>query len=47
MLWPWNGGASSLRRAAVLLAVEREYRTGAEDPAEVGLHVDQVVGARQ
>ena len=34
-----------LAAIAVLGPVEREHRTGTEDPAEVGLHVDQVVGA--
>ena len=36
-----------LAAAAVFGSVEREDRTRAEDPAEVGLDVDQVVGARE
>ena len=36
-----------LAAGPMLLAVEREDRTRSEDPAEVGLHVDQVVGARE
>ena len=44
MLLPWNGGVSSLRRRSVFGAVEREHRTRAEDPAEVGLDVADVVG---
>ena len=36
-----------LTASPMFLAVQREHRTRSEDPAEVGLHVHQVVGARE
>ena len=45
MLWPWNGGASSLRRLRCSAPSSANTEPGPKIRTEVGLDVDQVVGA--